>query len=221
MIEINHAQAYISLEPEQEQTDTISLYESNYYLHKKSQFEIIPNRYARIVFLGDSITDECEWKELLAHPRVINRGIAGDTTDGVLNRLDQILKFQPEKIFLMIGINDLIKGRSITEVYNFYNRILIEIQKKSPNTRVWIQSVLPINQKRDAYGLNLDNESVKAFNSKLITLAKDFQFTYIDLFSILANEQNQLDEQYTLDGLHLNGQGYLVWKQVIKEFVWN
>jgi lysophospholipase L1-like esterase len=61
-----------------------------------------------IVFLGDSITDFFRVNEFFPGVYVINRGISGDTTDGVLNRLaESVYELSPSKIFLMIGTNDL------------------------------------------------------------------------------------------------------------------
>ncbi len=190
---------------------------SAYYLHKKSHFEILPKNKNSVIFLGDSITDEGEWTELLDNSNIKNRGISGDTTDGVLNRLDEIFKSQPQKVFIMIGINDLMSNKSINQTLTDYKHILSSIQNQIPNTEVFIQSVLPVNNKITRYWQN--NNNVFKLNQKLEELAKEFQNQYIDLFSHLSDSENQLDAQYTLDGLHLNGQGYLVWKEVIEKYV--
>lgn len=70
-----------------------------YYLHQTSLFQILPKSKSDIIFLGDSITDECEWAELLKNPQIKNRGISGDTTMGILHRLEDVVKSQPKKIF--------------------------------------------------------------------------------------------------------------------------
>lgn len=190
---------------------------SAYYLHKKSQFEILPKSEDAVIFLGDSITDEGEWTELLGKPNIKSRGISGDTTDGVLNRLDEIVKFQPQKIFIMIGINDLISNKSINNTLTDYKYILSIFQNQIPNTEVFIQSVLPVNNVTSRYWQNTKN--IIKLNLGLKELAKEFENQYIDVFSHLADPENQLDAQYTLDGLHLNGQGYLAWKNVIEKYV--
>src|SRR5262245_42410399 len=76
----------------------------------RTQFDILPPPHDSIVFLGDSITELCHWSELLQNPSVLNRGIGGDTTQDILNRVDQIYRLRPQKLFLMIGVNDLIQG---------------------------------------------------------------------------------------------------------------
>lgn len=189
-----------------------------YYFHQKSQFEILPNSDSDIIFLGDSITDECEWAELLGNPNIKNRGISGDTIDRILNRLDEIVDSKPKKIFLMMGINDFLNSRnSHKKALEDYKKILLEIRQKTPNTQVFIQSVLPVNNKINKFWLS--SATIIKLNDSLKELAKELSFEYINLFSHLADSQNQLDAQYTLDGVHLNGQAYLVWKEVIEKYV--
>nr|WP_313770070.1 GDSL-type esterase/lipase family protein [[Scytonema hofmanni] UTEX B 1581] len=102
-----------------------------YYWHKKSQFEKLPKSESDIIMLGDSITDEGEWTELLGL-NVKNRGISGDTTERILHRLDSILESKPKQVFLMIGINDLMNdGKSVTVTLEQYKKILREFKKKT------------------------------------------------------------------------------------------
>ncbi len=188
------------------------------YLHKTSQFEKLPKSEPGIILLGDSLTDEGEWAELLENPNIKKRGISGDTTNRILNRLNEIVDSKPKKIFLMVGINDLVNdGKSVEQILEVYKNILTDLRNKIPNTEVFVQSVLPVNNKVTRYWQN--NNHVLKLNSYLRDLAKEFTYQYIDVFSHLLDSQNQLDAQYTLDGLHLNGQGYLVWKEVIKKYV--
>ena len=88
-----------------------------YYKHRKSQFEVLAlNEKYKTIMLGDSITDEGQWDELLNNDTIENRGISGDTIDGVLDRLDTINK-NIEKVFIMIGVNDIMRGKSVDEIY--------------------------------------------------------------------------------------------------------
>ncbi len=193
-----------------------------YYIHKTSQYEILPKIEGAIVFLGDSITDEGEWIELLSNPRIQNniqnRGISGDTTTRILRRLDIILESKPRQIFLMVGINDLVNAeKSIDEIAAGYKEILMQFQTKIPNTAIFVQSVLPVNNQ--VYIFWHDNQSVISLNFNLKALAQEFSYQYIDIFSNLLDSQGQLDAKYTTDGLHLNGQAYLVWKATIEEYI--
>ncbi|MEO1187318.1 MAG: GDSL-type esterase/lipase family protein, partial [Cyanobacteria bacterium J06636_27] len=119
---------------------------NSYYKHKKSQFEVLTESNNSILFLGDSLTDEGEWTELLRNKNIINRGISGDTTRRILNRLDAVVNTKPKQIFLMVGINDFVnEKKSIEEVLDKYKIILKELKTKIPQTEVFIQSVLPVN----------------------------------------------------------------------------
>lgn len=189
-----------------------------YYDHRKSQLVLLPIHASDIVFLGDSITDEGEWVELFANPAIKNRGISSDTTIGVLDRLPDIIAPQPQKIFLMIGVNDLSNlGRSPDEVSQTYREILIQICARSPQTTVFIQSVLPIN--RLLFLGSATNSDIRALNEQLQQLAAEFSYPYIDLHSHFLDTHQQLDSKYTSDGIHLNGIAYQQWQTLMADSI--
>lgn len=200
--------------------NTNSLQNSLFYLDKTSHFETLPQSDSELIFLGDSLTDLCEWTEIFKGNKIKNRGICGDTTDGVLNRLSNIVQSRPQKLFLMIGINDLSQRRKVDDILANYKLILKNLQEQTPQTKVFVQSILPVNNQKTP---NHDgvNEKVIAVNTKLEELAKEFSFHYIDLFSSFLDSNHQLDAEYTSDGVHLNGKGYLIWKKIIEESVVN
>ena len=78
------------------------------YEHRKNLFQQLPNTSGEIIFLGDSMTEYGEWVEFFGNPNIKNRGIAGDMTDGILDRLDEVTASSPSQLFLMIGVNDLL-----------------------------------------------------------------------------------------------------------------
>lgn len=194
-----------------------AMYDNPFYRDKKSHFETLPKSEAEIIFLGDSLTDLCEWAEVLRNNRIKNRGICGDTTDGILNRITNIVESKPQKLFVMIGINDLNQGKKVEEILENYKKILETFQNKIPDTKIFIQSVLPVNHQ--IFKNKGVNEKVLLLNTKLKDLDKNFSFQYIDLFSAFLDGNNELDAQYTTDGVHLNGQGYLIWKEIIEKDV--
>ena len=113
-----------------------------YYKHKKSQFEVLSmNEKFTTMMLGDSITDEGLWDELLNSDTIQNRGISGDTTDGVLERLNPMGK-NIEKVFIMIGVNDIMRGKSVDEIYSNYLKIIQFFKEKK--IKIHIQSTLYI-----------------------------------------------------------------------------
>ncbi|HEY9634606.1 MAG TPA: GDSL-type esterase/lipase family protein [Coleofasciculaceae cyanobacterium] len=201
------------------QSRIIAMYDNPFYRDKKSHFETLPKSEENIIFLGDSLTDLCEWAEVFRNNRIKNRGICGDTTDGILNRIDNIVASNPQKLFILIGINDLNQGRALEDILSNYRKILEIFQSHTPEAKVFIQSVLPVNNQ--IFNNNGVNEKVLLLNAKLKDLTKEFSFKYIDLFSCFLDSNNQLDTQYTSDGVHLNGQGYLIWKRIIEKEVLN
>jgi lysophospholipase L1-like esterase len=169
-----------------------------------------------IVFLGDSLTQRSSWNEMFNSNKIINRGIESDTTEGVLHRLDDITNAKPDKIFLMIGINDLRTDQKVSSIVKNYSKILNSIHEQTPNTEVYIQSVLPVNN--EIIGKVVNNDDVLKLNDNLQKFAKEYNYKYIDLYSKVSTG-NQLKSQLTVDGIHLKGEGYKIWKTSIeKEF---
>ena len=193
---------------------------SPYYLHSKSMFESLPNTPDEIIFLGNSITDGCNWTELFSDLRVKNRGISGDVTEGILNRLDEVTESNPAKIFIMIGINDLARGMSKKEIFDNYEIIVDRIIEASPMTEIYIESILPVN---DSYGRFKKHyskaDSIVSLNNDLEKLAKEKGQTYVDLFTPFSNSEGKLKDEFTEDGLHLNGKAYQLWKSLVEKYV--
>ena len=155
---------------------------SPYYLSKVSQFsELKGSDKFSIVMIGDSITDGAEWYELLKNNEVQNRGIGGDTTKGILDRLDTINK-SIKKAFIMIGINDIAGYKRVDEIYNNYIKILEDLERK--DIKVYIQSVLYVG--KNYPNSDYFNKEVKNLNKKLEQIAKDKKIDFIDLNSIFA-----------------------------------
>ncbi len=195
---------------------------SPYYLHSKSMFESLPNTEGEIIFLGNSITDGCNWTELFQDLRVKNRGISGDVTEGILNRLDEVTESHPSKIFIMIGINDLARGISNKEILDNYKMIVNRIIEASPKTEIYIESILPVN---DSYGRFKKHyakaDSIVPMNNELKKLAKEKGQTYVDLYSFFVDSEGKLKDEFTEDGLHINGNGYQLWKSLVEKYVYN
>lgn len=190
-----------------------------FYDHRKSIFESLPDDENEIIFLGDSFVDFAEWSELFNNAKIKNRGIAGDRTDGVLQRLEEVLSSSPAKIFMMIGYNDLSKGRKIPEIVKNIKEILDSIKTNSPKTEIYIQSVLPLD--KSIYKGNVDNRDIINLNDQLARLCELNGVVYIDLFSAFCDANNQLMKEFaSSDGLHLNGKAYLKWKSILEKYIY-
>jgi lysophospholipase L1-like esterase len=189
-----------------------------YYQARKNLFAGLPDRNSEIILLGDSLTDQGEWVELLGNSRAIDRGISGDTTEGILKRVAEVIESKPEKIFLLIGINDILnEGKENNLIVDNYRAILKIFQQQIPATKVYIQSVLPINN--TSFGVPIDPQQIVSLNRQIRALATEFNYVYIDLYRYFVDTEEQLIIEYTSDGIHLTAAGYLLWAQQIKPFV--
>ena len=199
------------------QIETVSLQDSSIYFYhntKKSIYEVMPNDTNEIIFLGNSITDYCDWHELFGKSNIKNRGISADTINGIVLRLDEIIESKPEKIFIMIGTNDLRQKRSINQILIDYDILISLIKVNTPKSKLYLQSILPTKNQ-----LLRRNEDIIEINKGIDRIAKKYSFTYINLFNLFKTDNNELNMNYSIDGLHLNGQGYLIWKNEINKYV--
>jgi len=191
--------------------------EAGVYTHRKSLFEKLPERPGAVVMLGDSETALCEWQELLGDSlTVLNRGISGDYMDGVFARLEEVLRHKPLKIFLLIGVNDLFYGKKPEAIEARYREIVQKIRRESPNSELILQSILPVNG--EVRSLPATNKDIQAMNVRIAQIAKDYALPYTDLYSQLTDASGNLSTRFTDDGIHLNGLGYIVWREALEQF---
>lgn len=194
---------------------------STFYYQRASLFEKLPVSEDDILFVGNSISNGGEWAELFGDPRAKNRGISGDICEGVYDRLDPLLKGRPATIFLMIGINDLARGTSPDSIVARIGKITEKIRRESPETVICLQSILPVN---DCYGMfeghTQHGEIIAPLNEKLRELTETNDITYIDLYHhFVTPGTHRLDPRYSNDGLHLMGDGYLKWVEIVKPYL--
>lgn len=208
---------------------------NTYYHQRYSLFKSMPNAGASmpnanatisnaaasvskrdIIFLGNSINDGSEWYELFNDIRIKNRGISGDMTPGILHRLKEVTNRKPSKVFLMIGINDLGRGVSPDSVVKNILLISDYIQQESPSTKVFVESILPVNASFGKFPGQVSKvKEILKSNQLLKDASAKHRFEYIDLHSKFVDAQGLLDARYTNDGLHLTGAGYQHWRHLI------
>ncbi|MDR2653660.1 MAG: TonB family protein [Prevotellaceae bacterium] len=193
---------------------------SEYNYQRRSLFEILPVTSSDIIFIGNSITDGCEWSELFNNLNVKNRGISADRTYWMLERLDYIIKGKPLKLFVLAGINDLGAGHSPQSVTDNIAKLIDRFQTESPETELYIESIFPVNNDFGKYANHgsKGKEIIEA-NELLKQLCTQKGITFVDVYSKLVDESGKLNKEYTNDGLHLMGAGYLVWKKVIEKYL--
>jgi len=172
------------------------------------------------VLLGDSLS---LWfpGELMPGKRVwINQSISGERTKGLLNRLNLIKGNEIEAVFVMIGINDLIWGETDEDIIKNYREIVRKLKAEHPKTQIVVQSILPHSGENSTWESRdkltaLSSDRIVSMNNTLKQIAKDNSAYYLDLYPIFVTGEGRLRPDLTTDGLHLNREGYLVWRSAI------
>jgi lysophospholipase L1-like esterase len=183
----------------------------------RARLRKLPNTPGEIIFAGDSIMESGPWSEI--YSPIKNRGIGGETTAGLLDRLDEITESHPQKVFLEIGTNDLAADLPTPQVVRNYRKILERIRRDSPETRIYVLSVTPVNQKIPGGPVH-DNDTIRDLNRRLRELAGEFEgVTYIDAFDALTDANGDLRLDLTTDGVHLNLDAYLILGRLLENRV--
>jgi lysophospholipase L1-like esterase len=180
-----------------------------YWLHRDEVFTKLPIDSGSIVFIGDSHTQQFELAELFHTTKIKNRGINYDTALGVIHRLNSITNLKPSKIFIEIGINDLNSGLTEKQVSININDLILKIKTQCPLSKIYLESVLPTK--------SLINK-INNLNKLLVHVAVSDGITFIDLDPYFSD--NGLKKQYDSgDGIHLSGNGYLKWRDVLVKYL--
>ena len=192
---------------------------------KKRNYSLLNKKYAlenQTILLGDSITDFFNWYELFydysksTGQAVYNRGISGDTTDRLLERLDDnVLSIKPKNIVLLIGTNDI--GRGLPLSMSLYNieQIIKKSKESCPDVNFIFEAVYPINEKmRDRFEKR-SNKKIDKMNKEYIKLCKKYDCVWVDFTDKLKDENGNLKKDFTFDGLHLNALAYEIFAENI------
>ena len=210
-------------------------WKKNTYFKRINNFKENPIGRNKVVFLGNSITNGLR-KHFSQFNRsdIVNRGIDGDISLGVLERLNEIIYYKPKAVFILIGINDffndLTKMPEVTPKFvskNIFNSAKI-IKKGSPKTKIYLQTILPINTQQYQDKLKqetstgyywLEPDFVININEKILKtndlLRNNKIFQVIDLHPLFIDKNSIMNEKYSTDGVHLNKLGYQKWIDII------
>lgn len=183
--------------------------------------KVVDNNY---LFLGDSITEQYDLKEYYEDYPVVNSGVSGDYTSSIVKDMKKrVYDYNPSKVFLLIGINDLRKGNDVSEIVSNTKEIIKLIKENRPYSEIYLESIYPINKTDDdkisdsVKDIEFDNEKIIEVNDLLKDLAKDEKITYVDLYSKLIDDDGNLNISYTKDGLHISSEGYeCITKELMK-----
>lgn len=179
----------------------------------------------KVVFLGDSIT--YYFAQLERFKNVINMGIGGDKTIEIIGRLNSVTLQKPDKLFLMVGINDFTTnkgkwGDHLQIPFKESYRLLLQTLKLSlPKTKFFIQAILPLNISSivSEEEVSIFNKEIDKFNKVIQKLANEFEMTFIDFTKTFKDKNNNLKQEFTIDGTHLTEAGYEAFYNEIKDLI--
>jgi lysophospholipase L1-like esterase len=192
----------------------------------QSFVEIAKKGNIDILFVGDSITDwwfysrrgqssstgEASWNEHIAPLKPANFGIAGDTTQGVLWRMQngELEGFKARLIVHMLGTNN-INRNPVDEIVDGNRLIIEEYKKRQPQAKVLLLGVFP----RGAEATNPFRATIKEMNGKLAKLADNKQVFFMDIGDKFLTADGTLTQEIMPDGLHPSARGYQIWAEAI------
>jgi len=166
---------------------------------------VFPER-ADVVMLGDSLTERADWQAIFPGVDVTNQGISGDTTAGLLDRVDLVTRVEPRLIAMMFGVNDLQQGQPVADIYSRYAKAIGELA--APGRCIIVQSTLLTRK-----GVEL-NRSISDLNGRLSAGCTGDKCDFVDLNASLA-PNGELIADTTVDGVHLTARGYTLWRDAL------
>ena len=209
-------------------------WQRNFYKKRIKEYRDHPIGKNKIVFLGNSITYSMRhWDKKFNVKNLVNRGISGDYSDGILERLDEIIYYKPLAVFLLIGLNDFFDdnttrpGRTPEYVAKNILTAAKTIKQGSPETKIFIQTIMPINNQQyldekpqvnflwPTYYPSV-NQQINATNK---ILKENHEFEIIDLHPLYLNNDQSMKRDLSKDGVHLNENGYNIWIDRVKPLI--
>ena len=166
--------------------------------------------FSKDLFMGDSITEAISYYEVLDDPSVIAK--KGETTLKAQESIDAVVSKNPERIFMMYGMNDLLYFSNSSDFIKEYSKLIAEIQKKLPEAKIYVQSILPVEEKAVSKNKMFSRNRVNDFNKAIDKMTNDLGVNYIDLTSIIESK----DSFYESDGIHPKPNFYNIWLDYLK-----
>lgn len=172
------------------------------------------------ILLGDSLTLWFPANMLPGRRTWLNQAISGEKSTGLRDRLYLLDQTSPEAVFIMVGINDLIWGGSEADLVYNVRKMVDYLHQTHPQTRVVVQSILPHGgematwEGRDRL-VKVAPDQIRTVNGQLKAVAAETGAEFLDLYPLFVNGEGYLRADLTTDGLHLNQDGYMVWRTAL------
>lgn len=193
-----------------------STYRPGKYIELVEKFKAEQKSKKEFIFLGNSITAGTDWSKLLGLPQAINRGISGDITFGVLERLQEVIDRKPAKLFILIGINDISRNIPDSIILQNYKTMIERVRKGSKRTHIYFTTLLPVNSSFEKFKNHYGKDNhILWLNDEIRKLTSQY-VTVIDLYPVFVDDDKRLKAELTKDGLHLIPEGYKVWADYLR-----
>lgn len=167
------------------------------------------------VFLGDHVFSNYDLTKYISEDKVVNSSDEDDTSELLLKNIkNRVLVYNPSDVFISTGSNDYIKGLTNEEILTNLSGIIDEIKTNRSLSNIYVLSVLPVGKNSKSR----NNETISNLNESIKVLCEENEINYIDLYSLLIDEEGYLKEEYSKDGLNLNEEGYSVVTMTLSEF---
>lgn len=209
---------------------SMNMNRKNRYKKNNSKKEIVYKKPEilksdNIVFLGDSIVEYYPIDSIYYDLPIVKSGVAGYKTTDILSRMDSMVyAYNPTKVILLIGTNDIMidKDGQVDEVYTNIKKIVSNIRKNRSHAKIYIQSIYPVNKKVDSKQVaDRNNNKIKKINKKILEYCKEQDLQYINMYDKLTDSEGNLSSEYTSDGLHPNDLGYARISQVLIKYIYD
>lgn len=163
------------------------------------------------VVVGDSLSLWMPTEFMPSHRFWLNQAISGETAAAMTKRLHLFKETNPDVIHVMAGINDLKNGASDRDILLSLQTLMRQLRQQHPNAKVVIHSILPTRLS------HLPSDRIRTLNSYIAYVANREGTQFLDLQPYFTDEQGQLRQELTTDGLHLNYQGYALWQSIMHQ----
>ncbi|MGN0248956.1 MAG: GDSL-type esterase/lipase family protein [Lachnospiraceae bacterium] len=189
--------------------------------------EVSDDYFDDAVFIGDSrvvsLYEYSDWKEATYYcsSGMTLGGVFKDPTgrwkDGnwKVNIADALQQKQYKKVYIMLGINDMGVG-DLDYFMNHYTDMVNQIHEWQPDAIIYIMSIMNVSAERNAQGDYINNEAIRVRNERLKELDNGRNTFYLDINSVVCDENGYLNAEYTFDGVHLYAQYVLLWTDYLK-----
>lgn len=199
------------------------VYKTLHSLHwqqRVKEMEGLPPKRYKAVFLGNSLTEMFDLNYFFKSDSLANFGIVGDFSEGLLQRVNTVIRMKPAKLFIEIGINDMIEQVPLEQICSNYKEFIDKVQEGSPSTEIFIQSNLPVYINRPSF-LTDDrevNSLILLQNRNLCKMAKEMHVGFIDIYAPFRRS-GYLKELLIEDGVHLTPKAYALWSMAVTPYL--